>query len=277
VAAKRTSSPSKEQARLWKFAGRGLDPDAIPQIRRGNIYVYPDVATDPLPTRGPRQQLPPGRHGLSRSFVVHNQRERILSAVADVASAAGYAAMSVEDIIVVAGVSRRTFYDHFSNKEDAFLHAYDAVVAQLNEQVFKAWAARDTFVDRVRDGLAAFLDFVARDPAFADMCIVEALAAGPEALERRDGTLKAFAALFDRAASELIDQHQPSPLVSETIVGGIYQVVYARVLRGEVPGLPALLPDLVYSALLPYLGHEAARREYDSLLQSQERATRRAS
>jgi len=235
------------------------------------------MAPDSLPFRQPRRQLPPGRHGLSRSFVVHNQRERILGAVADVASAAGYVPMTVEDVIVVAGVSRRTFYDHFSGKEEAFLLAYDAVVAQLNQHVFQAWAARTEFVDRVRDGLAAFLSFVAREPAFADMCIVEVLAAGPEAIERRDATLKAFAALFDRAAVELMGHDKPPPLIAETVVGGIYQVVYSRVVRGEVRELPALLPDIVYSALLPYLGHEAARREYAALRLKPERAARRAS
>ncbi len=65
------------------------------------------------------------------AFVAQNQRERILAAVADVVSVVGYGEMSVEDVIVTAGVSRRTFYEHFSNKHDAFLAAYDTVVAQL--------------------------------------------------------------------------------------------------------------------------------------------------
>ena len=73
----------------------------------------------------------PGRHGLPRAFVVENQRERILPAVADVTSVAGYREMTVEDVIVTAGISRRTFYEHFTNKDDAFLAAFDAVLAKL--------------------------------------------------------------------------------------------------------------------------------------------------
>jgi hypothetical protein len=50
-------------------------------------------------------------------------------------------------------------------------------------------------------------------------------------------------------------------------VGGIYEVVYGRVLRGEIKELPELLPDLTYSALLPYLGPEAAAAERLRLLE----------
>ena len=64
-------------------------------------------------------------------FVASNQRERIVVAVAEVCSTSGYAAMSVEDVVVASGVSRRTFYDNFQGKEDVFLAAYDEVTSRL--------------------------------------------------------------------------------------------------------------------------------------------------
>jgi AcrR family transcriptional regulator len=207
-------------------------------------------------------QLPPGRHGLSRAFVAQNQRERILAAVADVVSAAGYGDMSVEDVIVTAGVSRRTFYEHFANKHDAFLAAYDTVVAQLIGGVQHAYESESTFSERLANGLSAFLDFVAREPAFARMCIVEALAAGPEAVKRRNDAMAAFARLIDENARELGTALEPPALTGETIVGGIYEVIYARIVAGELRSLPSLLPDLLYTALLPYVGQEAAAAEY---------------
>jgi AcrR family transcriptional regulator len=210
-------------------------------------------------------QLPPGRHGLPRSFVIENQRERILDAVALVTSSASYAEMTVEDIIVTAGVSRRTFYEHFKNKEDVFLAAYDAVTAQLVERVVTAVDAQETFAGRATAGLRTFLEFVASEPAFGRMCIVEVMAAGPDAIKRRNDTMRAFAALIQRDAEELLGPNGPPALTAETIVGGIYEVVYTRVLRGEIRSLPALLPDLTYSALLPYLGPEAAQEERSRL------------
>jgi AcrR family transcriptional regulator len=208
-------------------------------------------------------QLPPGRHGLPRSFVARNQRERILRAVAEVVSLAGYAEMSVEDIVITAGVSRRTFYDHFKSKEDAFLAAYDVVTAQLVTTVAREFEANDTFPARVRGCLGAFLHFVASEPAFADMCIVAVMAAGPQAVARRNQAMQAFVALIQQGADEAGGTRLAPPLAAETIVGGIYEVVYARILQGEGARLPELLPDLAFSLLLPYIGHEAAaaRRE----------------
>jgi AcrR family transcriptional regulator len=181
--------------------------------------------------------------------------------VADVCSVVGYPEMSVEDVIVTAGVSRRTFYEHFKNKEDAFLAAYDVVVAQLLVAVQEAYEKEEGFAARVRAGLAAFLEFLAREPAFARMCIVEALAAGPDAIARRNNAMAAFADLLDRNARALGTPIEPQPITAETIIGGMYEVVYTRIVRGEIRQLPELLPDLTYCALLPYLGAEPAGAE----------------
>ena len=196
-----------------------------------------------------------------------NQRERILSAVGDVASVAGYSDMTVEGVIVTAGVSRRTFYEHFKNKDDAFLAAFDAALEQLFAAVRDAYRREQRAEARLSAALAAFLDFFAREPGFARMCIVEALAAGPEAVERRNAAMATFARIIDENARELDSPLEPSELAAETIVGGIYEVIFARVVRGEIRELPALLPDLMYSVLLPYAGPEAALAEYHRLQQ----------
>ena len=213
-------------------------------------------------------QLPAGRHGLSRQFVVSNQRERILAAVADVCSTVGYVGMSVEDIVVSSGVSRRTFYDNFRGKEDVYLAAFDAVIQQLLERVRAGYASAEGLAPKTREALAAFLEFIAEEPEFADMCIVEVMAAGPAAIGRRNRAMAAFAELVEQAAvAELPKSALPPALTAETLVGGIYEVVYSRVLQGSGEDLPALLPDLLYSMLLPYVGQEAAM----SLLKSERR------
>lgn len=206
-------------------------------------------------------QLPPGRHRLGREFVEANQRQRILDAVADVTSLAGYVSMSVEDIIGTAGLSRRTFYDTFNGKEAAFLAALDDVADDLLGRVRAAYQANDTFAGGVRDCLAAFIQFITDEPRYADLLIIESLAAGPEAIERRNQTLKTFASMLQESAARLTKGRRPPDLTAETIVGGMYEVAYSRVIAGEVAELPSLLPDLAYSMMQPYLGHEAAKRE----------------
>lgn len=210
-------------------------------------------------------QLPPGRHGLSRRYVETNQRERILAAVADVVGFQGYVSMSVEDIVVTAGVSRRTFYDSFKSKEEAFLAAYEDIGTQLLARVLPVYHFSASFSVGLIGCLREFLEFCAAHPHYADMCIVEALAAGPEAIARRNALMKRLAEMLRRGAETVPDSNHPPALTAETVIGGIYEVVYARVLAGEAAELPNLLPELAYSAMLPYLGHDRAQRELGRL------------
>ena len=169
--------------------------------------------------------------------------------------------MSVEEITGSAGVSRRTFYDHFTGKDQAFLWALDRVGEELVAQVRAACDASRTFAGAMRDCLAVVLQFLAAEPRYADLLIVEVLAAGPAAIERRNIVMRNFAELVRRRAEAVPTPHRPPELTAETIVGGIYEVLYSRILSGQTSELPELLPALTYSLLQPYLGDAAASRE----------------
>jgi AcrR family transcriptional regulator len=192
--------------------------------------------------------------------VAQNQRERILAAVADVSSATSYAELTVEGVIVTAGVSRRTFYEHFKNKDDAFLAAYDEASTRLLAAVRAAYESRQGFVERMSAGIEAFLLLLAADPAFARMCIVDVMAAGPDAVALRNAAMSAFATMIEENARERLAESPPSDLTAETVVGGIYDVVYTRIQRGDIRQLPELAPNLIHTALVHYLGPEAAPR-----------------
>ncbi len=187
--------------------------------------------------------------------------------MAEMASAKGFARVTVSDVTGHAGVSRRTFYDQFSDKEDCFLATFDAIGDQLlrlaraaPEGPGESWAAR------VRIALAALLQLLAAEPAFARVALVEVLCAGQVALERRD-------ALLDRFAAALRPGQSPAPRyvaedrrLARAVIGGLYETLYQRVIAGEVERLPELLPDLVYCVLVPYVGHHAALGERESAL-----------
>jgi len=199
--------------------------------------------------RGP-DRLPSGRHGLLPSFVAANQRERILSAVAQATAEIGYADMSVEAIIARAGVSRRTFYEHFKNKEDAFLAAYDAVVDQIVRRVQRAYLQQTTALERLRAGLGAYLEYLASEPEIARMGVVEVLAAGPQALARRNGALRLFASIIEDNIRQLVPSIRRPALTAETIVGGIYEIVFSRILAGRTAELPGMTDDLLVAVLM---------------------------
>ena len=195
-------------------------------------------------------QLPGGRHGLLRSFVAANQRERILAAVGQAAAELGYAEMSVEAITARAGVSRRTFYEHFKNKEDAFLAAYDALVRLVIRHIRRAYFQETTAQARLRAGIGAFLQFLASEPAFARMCIVEVLAAGPRAIARRNETMRMFTEIIEDNIHELVPSCRQPALTAEVIVGGIHEVVFNRILADRIDELPGLADDLLAAILM---------------------------
>lgn len=211
------------------------------------------------------QQLPPGRHGLPREYVAHNQRERILNAVIEVVAEVGYAELTIEAVVNRAGISRRTFYQHFSNKEAVFLAAYDASAAAMVERIEQAQQHQQDFCEQVESTLRAALYFLAAHPDHAYLLVVEVLAVSSKAIEKRNTALNVVIEILDRTTCALAGEQgkQPPPTITaEAVVGGVTEVIYNRIQRGETSTLPELLPDLLYCALLPYLGAERAAAEH---------------
>jgi len=200
--------------------------------------------------------LPSGRHGLPRAFVVDHQRERMVGSMAAMASAKGFGHVTVTDVTTHAGVSRRTFYDQFQDKNDCFLAAFDAIAERMLRAAAVA-AKRDDggWSAAVGRGLAALLELLATEPEFARVALVEALSAGRPALERRDALINRLAAMLALGDPPAADRR-----LARAIVAGAYETLYQRLAAGE-PNLTALAPDLLYCVLVPYLGHDAALHE----------------
>jgi AcrR family transcriptional regulator len=201
------------------------------------------------------QQLPKGRHGLSRAFIASNQRERLLDAIANVVAEKGYASTRVADITDYAGVSRKTFYELFTDKEQCFLAAYDAITALLMDRMARGLAAvaEGSWEVKVRALLGEFLRFLASEPAFARMCIVEVLGSGAAGLARRDAAIEAFFPVVDQLPrSQPGSEQWLSPLTPVFVTGGILEVVYAAIRRGDTASLPDLEDDLTRVAFRAY-------------------------
>ncbi|MEA2385578.1 MAG: hypothetical protein QOH72_5549 [Solirubrobacteraceae bacterium] len=195
--------------------------------------------------------LPRGRHAAPREVVRESQRGRMLAAMARSVGEKGYGAVAVADVIAGAGVSRKTFYEHFDNKEECFLAAYDAGVELMLDAIDEAIgaAAASGPAAIARAGTARYLEVLAASPAFARTFLIEVLAAGPHALERRARVHARFAdqlATIHRAArGRTAASGDPPPHVFRACVGAIHELVTDHVLRHGAETLPDLLDALV--------------------------------
>ncbi len=219
----------------------------------------------PMPSPPHPHVLPRGRHAASRELVWTSQRERLLAAMAAAVAEKTYARVAVADVIERAGVSRKTFYEQFANKEECFLAAYDAGVDRIMEGIDEAIAAAaPDWLAAAAAGSQRYLETLADNPAFARTFLVEVLAAGPVALARRT-------AVHDRFAEQLATVHAAAredlpelpghpPHVFRACVGAVDELVTQRLLEDGPQRLPDLLAPVleVQSALL--IGRELAGR-----------------
>ena len=217
----------------------------------------------PQTTPSDWQPLPRGRHGLSRAFIVTNQHERLIDSMAETVSVKGYAKLTVSDVTRHAGISRRTFYEQFTDKEACFLAAFDEITDRLLRRTVSAYLAleHETWPSQVRSALRALLNMLASEPAFAWMIVVEVLAAGRPALERRDAVLDRLASFLTPGREEVPPGTVLPDLLERGIIGGVYEMLYQRILAGQTAELQDAMPDILYCLLVPYLGHVRALEE----------------
>ncbi len=208
-------------------------------------------------------RFPAGVRTLPPDLVRAVQRERLLAAMISVVTEIGYRALTVQDVLTRAGVSRPTFYEQFEDKESCFLAAFDGAAAQMRVRVRDAVAATDSgWRDRLRTALADLVRFIAEEPEAARTVIVEARASSPAGLRRRDELLDSFACCVDGLVRGELPE-PPSAIAAAGVVGGIESVLYARLQKGEADDLEGLVPSLMYFAVLAYAGQGAADDELD--------------
>jgi AcrR family transcriptional regulator len=191
--------------------------------------------------------LPRGRHNLTREQVRSTQRTRMLLAMVEAVAEKGYVNTSVADVIGGARASRETFYEHFENKQDCFLAAYDEAVRRLTEMMRRALLPRDAPAVRFERALEAYLDAIASQPGLGRTFLIEVYAAGPEAWERR-------AQVMDRVSEVIFELLREDPAIAllpdprfaaRALVGAIIMMVTGLVAAGDYAALPALTAPIM--------------------------------
>ena len=223
--------------------------------------------------------------------VAEMQRRRLLLAFGEVASTSGLEAATVGRVCEQAAVSRRTFYELFSDREDCLLAAFDQAIERFARRVRPVFKAKGPWRERVRGALSLLLEQLDGEPDVARLCLVEAPRAGHELLERRRRVLEALAAAVDGGRAQARSGAEPPPLTAEGVVGGVLSVIHTRLTdrlqspqhgpsasrppsygpirtgsdgsRAELGALVDLTNPLMAMIVHPYLGPAAAQKELE--------------
>jgi AcrR family transcriptional regulator len=193
--------------------------------------------------------LPRGRHHLTREEVEASQRRRILLAMTEEVAVRGYAATSVAHITARAGVSRKSFYEQFTDKEDCYFAAFDAAGEILVGTALRS--VTEMGLDAAADPIAAFAasleafcDAIVTFPAAARTLMVEVYAVGPSAMQRRAGT-RNFLISTSMTPLGFVDEHGQPTFVAEALAAAISSLVTNRVAEDRIDEIPGLVEPIV--------------------------------
>lgn len=198
-----------------------------------------------------------------RQRVTDIQRARMFTAMTEAAGEHGAANVTVAHVVECAGVSRRTFYEIFSDVEDCFLAAIDDGLARLVDRLAPVYRRPGSWRERVRASLEALLAFLEQEPHMGRLLVVETLAGGAQALARRQRVLDEAIRAIDEGRREVRRGGGPPPLTAEGVAGGVLGVLHSRLAQSGAQPLLDLAGPLMSMIVLPYLGPAAARRELE--------------
>jgi AcrR family transcriptional regulator len=159
----------------------------------------------------------------------------------------GYPETTVRDVLERAGMSRRTFYELFDNREHCFLAAYEQARSEVLAWLDRAHQSDEQFPQHLTSVLTRVLEHLAARPDFARLLLVEPVAVGPSGLERHERTMRELAERLARARPAAAPGLRPEELRlrCEASVGAVHRVVAARIVEGRARDLPGLAPELV--------------------------------
>jgi AcrR family transcriptional regulator len=205
------------------------------------------------------------------------QRARLFEAMCiAIVEEGGFGKMAVTDILDRAGMSNKTFYDYFDNKdacvlaaqrayalfdslEDWGLAAYGILAARLQAALEAVCQLEDSWPAKVRAAIGAALAFAAREPAAAQFLAVEIQAGGPQARTAQVESIDRLAAGLGEGRDQYPAAAGLNPATEYVIVAGVVSLIGNRLLTGQAERLPDCESELVELALAPYLGAGKAR------------------
>lgn len=188
-------------------------------------------------------------------------RERIVRALTELCSERGFRGFDLEAVLARAGLEESAFYRHFADLEDCFCEVMQECAFEILSRSWSVYAAEQGWANQIRAVAYQSLRFVQEDPPRSQTILVEAEWAGERARLIHDQAVEALSSFIDLGRGELADPDSISPTTADAIGGALVSQIRAMVERREYDSFTALMPEMMYSVVLPYLGTEAALRE----------------
>lgn len=197
--------------------------------------------------------VPGGYSGLPRELVLASQRQRLLHGVTSVVAEKGYGPATIADITSQAGVSKKTFYDHFPDKLACFIAAYSHGRKALEKAVTDTTrAAADAgldAIDQLRQANHSYLAFLAAEAPYARMFFLEILVVGQEGVAQYQRCRAAFETLLrtwhDRARKDHPHWPRASDTAFEAAVGLAHDLALTRIATGRAAELLDIEDELL--------------------------------
>lgn len=231
--------PDGQEPRSWRLTG--------PQ----RSAFLPDP-----PLRAP-EPLRPGRRSQPEGEVNRNRRERILHATVSVAAAQGYLTMTVDDIVAEAQIARRVFYQHFSDKDDAYVAATDFFSQPLLATAAKAFFSVGTWPERIWRASSAMLEFLSAYPAVAHIMLVDSYAASEAVRRSVRATLRALGLFLEEGYHDP-EAERLSRITTELVLAAMSDFLNQKIRLDDVRDLQCHVPILAAILLAPFTGPAAA-------------------
>jgi AcrR family transcriptional regulator len=188
-------------------------------------------------------------------------RGRIATAMIELAVEHGFESTTIAMVCEQAAVGRAAFDRNFSGKEDCFLQVHGEIALQFCERVGAAYAGPRGWHDRIWAGAWAAMRFLQEDATRARFFVVAVNGAGSHAQARRDRVLQGLADMIDAGRGELEEPGSVSRTTAEMVSGAIYGTIMVKIRDGAIERGEEFLSELVYMAMMPYLGARAAEDE----------------
>jgi AcrR family transcriptional regulator len=194
---------------------------------------------------------------LPLDIAARSQRQRIVAAMIETCARKTFAETTIADIVGAASISRTTFYKHFSDKRACFDVAVEACISDMQAAAEGTLAQTDPPAEAIRKGTVAILELLADNPSLAQVALGEVVAVDPVAAERyRELVISALESCWTSADEKAHGESDPLATPGRAQV-----LILEQLASGRAKQLPALLPEIVYVAILPFAGHDEALRQ----------------